>query len=53
MNADDHARARVLHADLQTVQQILKKWADENQQLADENEQLRKEAVKKNDDTPI
>jgi hypothetical protein len=47
MNADDHARARALAADLQAVQEILKKWADENQQLADENEELRKEAMER------
>ena len=47
MNADDHARARSLAADLQTVQEILKKWADENQQLADENERLRAENAKR------
>ena len=41
MNADDHARAQALAADLQEVQRILQKWAHENQALADENEQLR------------
>jgi regulator of replication initiation timing len=41
MNADDHGRARALADDLQAVQEILKRWADENQRLADENERLR------------
>jgi excisionase family DNA binding protein len=41
MNADDHARAKAFTADLQEVQQILRRWADENQALADENERLR------------
>jgi len=47
MNANDHARARALAADLLTVQEILKRWADENQSLADENEKLRAEFIKR------
>jgi hypothetical protein len=44
VNADDHQRARALASDLQTVQQMLQRWAAENQHLADENEELRKMA---------
>ena len=47
MNADDHARARALAADLLQVQEILKQWADDNQRLADENEELRKETMER------
>lgn len=47
MNANDHARAAALTADLQAVQQILKDWAAKNQQLADENDRLRTEIVKR------
>jgi hypothetical protein len=46
MNADDHARAKTLAADLQEVQQILQRWAHQSQALADENEQLRAENVR-------
>ena len=46
MNADDHTRAKALAADLHEVQQILQRWAEENQALADENEQLRAQKVK-------
>lgn len=47
MNANDHARARALTADLQAVEQIIRKWADENQKLADENDRLRNENSKR------
>jgi hypothetical protein len=46
MNADDHTRAKALAADLHEVQQILQRWADENQALADEIEQLRAQNVR-------
>jgi hypothetical protein len=46
MNADDHARAQALAADLHEVQRILQRWAHENQALADENEQLRAQNVR-------
>jgi len=46
MNADDHARAKALAADLQEVQRMLQRWARENQALADENEQLKAKNVR-------
>ena len=46
MNADDHARAQALAADLHEVQRILQRWAQENQALADENERLRAQNVR-------
>src|ERR1017187_8149372 len=46
LNADDHARAKTLVADLHQVQDILRRLAGENQALADENEQLRVRTAK-------
>jgi hypothetical protein len=40
MNAADHTRARALAADIEVIQEILKRWANENQEFADENERL-------------
>lgn len=41
MNSNDYSRAASLAADLQTIQEILRKWANENRQLAGEIDRLR------------